>query len=95
MFGTRPHVKDFELTIPHSLYENWADCFQDHELSVRLGKSGNLVHIERSTNRASDNASIDKNNNSIHKAWVEQDSFSEDFIFFSNYSNGQVFRKVR
>jgi hypothetical protein len=38
---------------------------------------------------------IDKNNNSIHKAWVEQDSFSEDFIFFSNYSNGQVFRKVR
>ena len=62
MFGTRPHVKDFELTIPHSLYENWADCFQDHELSVRLGKSGNLVHIERSTNRASDNASIDKNN---------------------------------
>ena len=62
MFGTRPYVEDFELTIPHSLYENWADCFQDHELSVRLGKSGNLVHIERSTNRASDNASIDKNN---------------------------------
>ena len=62
MFGTRPYVEDFELTIPHSLYENWADCFQDHELSVRLGKAGNLVHIERSTNRASDKASIDKSN---------------------------------
>ena len=46
MFGTRPCVKDFELTIPQvTFYENWADCFQDHELSVRLGKSGNLVHI--------------------------------------------------
>ena len=37
---------------------------------------------------------LDKNNNSIHKAWLEQGSFNEDFIF-SNYSNGQVFRKVR
>ncbi len=42
-----------------------------------------------------DFSSIDKNNNSIHKAWLEQEFFSEDFIFFSNYSNGQVFRKVR
>ncbi len=60
MFGIRPYYSHFELTIPKSLYENWADCFQDHELSVRLGKSGNLVHIERSTNRAADPASIDK-----------------------------------
>ena len=42
-----------------------------------------------------DFSSIDKNNNSIHKAWLEQGSFNEDFIFFSNYSNGQVFRKIR
>ena len=60
MFGVRPYSKYFELTIPQSLYENWADCFQDHELSIQLGKAGHLAWVERGTNRASDSASIDR-----------------------------------
>ncbi len=93
MFGTRPYVKDFELTIPQSLYENWADCFQDHELSVRLGKSGNLVHIERSTNRASDNASIDRNNIVIGRGEREIGEIfdlTEEFEKFLLNSSGSV-----
>lgn len=67
MFGVRPYSKYFELTIPKTLYQSWADCFQDHELSIKLGKSGNLVHIERSTNRAVDAGVIDKENVVIGK----------------------------
>ena len=62
MFGNRPYAEHFELTIPKSLFEKWADAFQDHELSIRLGMSGNLAHIERITNRVADNAAIDKAN---------------------------------
>ncbi|MDA8951170.1 hypothetical protein N9H70_11000 [Pseudomonadales bacterium] len=62
MFGNRPYSKYFELCAPTSLYENWAECFQDHETSLRLAKSGEALHIEGSKNRASDSASIDKTN---------------------------------
>lgn len=62
MFGNRPYSKYFELCIPKGLYQNWGDCFIDHELSIILGKKGELIHIQRSTNRASDAASIDRQN---------------------------------
>ena len=41
-----------------------------------------------------DFSSVDENKNSIYKAWAENDYINKNFIFFSNYSNGQVFRKV-
>ncbi len=67
MFGNRPYAENFELTIPKALFEKWADAFQDHELAIRLGKSGNLAHIERNTNRVADSAAIDKSNIKILK----------------------------
>tara|TARA_B110000240_G_scaffold197376_1_gene252376 strand:- start:1224 stop:3134 length:1911 start_codon:yes stop_codon:yes gene_type:complete len=67
MFGTRPYHKYFELCIPENLYENWADCFEDHELAIILGKKNRLAAIQRSTNRATDSASIDKQNIIIGK----------------------------
>ena len=65
MFGYRPYSDHFELCIPEGLYKNWAECFKDHELSLRLAQGGNLVHIQSSTNSAADSASIDKRNITI------------------------------
>ena len=41
-----------------------------------------------------DFSSVDENRNSIYKAWTENGYINKNFIFFSNYSNGQVFRKI-
>ena len=41
-----------------------------------------------------DFSSIDKNNNSIHKAWLEQGSFNEDFIFFQITLTGKCLEKL-
>ena len=67
MFGTRPYHKYFELCIPENLYESWADCFEDHELAIILGRKNKLAAIQRSTNRSTDPASIDKQNIIIGK----------------------------
>ena len=42
-----------------------------------------------------DFSSVDKNGNSIYKAWEENKKINQDFIFYSNYSNGQVFRRIK
>ena len=41
-----------------------------------------------------DDYSVDKNGNSIYKAFEENISLREKFIIFAYYSNGIVFRKV-
>jgi hypothetical protein len=68
MFGNRPYIEHFELCIPKALYKNWADCFQDHELSLRIARSGNqMVHVQGKKNVAADSRSIDKANIVISK----------------------------
>lgn len=60
MFGTRPHHKFFELCVPDQLFENWATCFVDHELSLQFAQNGEYVHIHSIGNTPADSASIDK-----------------------------------
>lgn len=42
-----------------------------------------------------DFTSVDKNNNSIYKAWSENQILSDKFIIYSYYSSGVVFRKIK
>ncbi|AAQ00318.1 DNA helicase [Prochlorococcus marinus subsp. marinus str. CCMP1375] len=62
MFGSRPYAKYFELCVPAEIFEQWADVFQDHELSLRFAKCGDLAHVQGEGNRAADSRSIDKSN---------------------------------
>lgn len=60
MFGTRPYHRHFELCAPDGLFEDWATCFIDHELSLNFAKQGDYVHIHSLSNTPSDTASVDK-----------------------------------
>ena len=60
MFGNRPYHTYFELCVPDGLFENWATCFVDHELSLQFARGGDYVHIHSSGNTPADSASIDK-----------------------------------
>ena len=63
MFGTRGYSKHFELAIPKSLYEQWFECFTEHEESLRYLKSfGKYIHISGRKTQVTDSASIDPEN---------------------------------
>ena len=62
MFGTRPYVRWFELCIPDSLYEEWATCFADHELSIQSAIAGDAMHFSSTRTSSADSASIDDKN---------------------------------
>lgn len=59
MFGNRPYSEFFELCVPKPLFDDWADCFSNHELSLRLARAGHYQHIESGRVSASDAAAID------------------------------------
>ena len=62
MFGSRPYAKHFELCVPREIFEQWKDVFEDHELSLRFAKGGDLAHVQSETTRAVDAGAIDKEN---------------------------------
>lgn len=63
MFGTRSYSKHFELAVPRSLYEQWFECFTEHEESLRYLKSfGKYIHISGRKTQVTDSASIDPDN---------------------------------
>lgn len=62
MFGHRPYSRYFELCVPSQLFQNWADCFQDHELSLRLAKANHPIHIYGGRTQVADRAAIDLRN---------------------------------
>jgi hypothetical protein len=62
MFGWRPYSKHFELCVPETLFKNWAECFHDHEVSLRLAKAGEYLHVYGDKTQVVDAAAIDKNN---------------------------------
>ena len=66
------------------IYESSIPIFQYLEERVSLG---GFIMID-------DFTSIDANQNSIYKAWKENKYFENNFVYYSSYSNGQVFRKV-
>ena len=60
MFGNRPYSDYFELCVPTSLFNDWADCFASHELSLRTAKAGHYVHVQSGRTSAADAGSIDR-----------------------------------
>lgn len=61
MFGTRSYKKHFELAVPESLYNDWAECFHEHETALSLLRdSGIYLHIQSGRTRATDTRSVDK-----------------------------------
>ena len=60
MFGNRSYSRFFELCVPRELFSNWADCFTDHELSLRSAMAGDYVHIYGGRTSPADNVSIHK-----------------------------------
>ena len=67
------------------IYESSISIFNFLENRVSVG---GFIMID-------DFSSIDKNGNSIYKAWEENKKINQNFIFYSNYSNGQVFRRIK
>ena len=62
MFGWRPYSQHFELCVPETLFKNWAECFHDHEVSLRLAKAGEYLHVYGDKTQVVDSGAIDKNN---------------------------------
>ena len=62
MFGNRPYSKFFELSVPQTLFENWADTFAHHELSLEMARNGDYIHFQGKKTSATDSASLDKTN---------------------------------
>ena len=68
MFGTRPNSHYFELCVPEQLYLDWANCFRDHELSLRLARAGVYQHIQSGRTSVADAAAIDKANVTVEQS---------------------------
>ena len=70
MFGTRPYVSWLELSIPESLYQDWYDCFYDHELSVQSIMRGGKLHFSSRRTSSADSASIDERHVAGHSGEI-------------------------
>ena len=68
MFGNRPYSKYLELCVPGELFNDWATCFQDHELSLRMAKAGVYQHIQSGSNTVVDKGAIDKEHVTVEKS---------------------------
>jgi predicted peroxiredoxin len=68
MFGTRPNSNFFELCVPDQLFNDWANCFQDHELSLRLARAGAYQHVQSGRTAVADAGAIDKQNVTVEKS---------------------------
>lgn len=68
MFGNRPYSKYFELCVPSTLFDDWANCFGDHELSLRLAKAGVYQHIQSGKTSVADKGAIDVQSVTMEKS---------------------------
>ncbi|MDA9189952.1 hypothetical protein N9P07_00795 [Alphaproteobacteria bacterium] len=68
MFGTRPRSEFFELCVPETLFFDWANCFQDHELSLRLARAGVYQHVQSGRTNVVDRGAIDNKNITTEKS---------------------------
>jgi hypothetical protein len=60
MFGNRPYSQYMEICVPETLFLDWANCFTDHEISVRAAKNQQPLHAYSDSNRPADSASIQR-----------------------------------
>ena len=68
MFGSRPRSEFFELCVPQTLFRDWANCFQDHELSLRLARAGIYQHVQSGRTNVVDRGAIDNENVTAEKS---------------------------
>lgn len=68
MFGNRPYSEYFELCVPESLLQDWATVFQDHEISLRLARSGAYQHVQSARTAVVDSGAIDKQNVTMERS---------------------------
>lgn len=68
MFGNRPYSPCFELCVPEPLFNDWADCFQQHELSLRMARAKIYQHIQSNRTSVADRGAIDLQNVTVEKA---------------------------
>ena len=68
MFGNRPYSQYFELCVPQTLFNDWADCFQDHELSLRMARAKVYQHVQGIRNSVADRGAIDLRNITMEKS---------------------------
>jgi hypothetical protein len=68
MFGNRPYSEYFELCVPEQLYKDWAECFNDHEVSLRLAKAGIYQHIQGKRTAVVDAGALDKENVTMERS---------------------------
>ncbi|MDG1097136.1 MAG: Z1 domain-containing protein [Methylophilaceae bacterium] len=68
MFGNRPYSEYFELCVPDQLYKDWAECFNDHEISLTLAKAGAYQHVQGRRTAVVDAGALDKKNVTIEKS---------------------------
>lgn len=68
MFGNRPYSEHFELCVPESLLQDWATVFQDHEISLRLARSGAYQHIQSARTAVVDSGAIDQKNVTMERS---------------------------
>ena len=68
MFGNRPYSRFFELCVPEALFSDWANCFADHEVTIRLARAGVLQHVQSNRTQVSDTAAIDRENVTVEKS---------------------------
>ena len=68
MFGTRPNSSFFELCVPGQLFEDWATCFNDHEISLRFARAGAYHHIQSQRTAVVDSGAIDKANVTVEQS---------------------------
>lgn len=68
MFGYRDYAKYFELCVPGKLFSDWANCFNNHELSLRLAKAGVYQHVQKGRMSVIDAAARDNKNVTVEKS---------------------------
>lgn len=68
MFGARPNSQFFELCVPEQLFKDWSNCFQDHEISLRLARAGVYQHIQSGRTSVADTGAIDKQHVTVEKS---------------------------
>lgn len=77
MFGYREYSEFFELAVPEKLFSDWANCFSDHEFSLKMAQAGTPFHLETGRTAVTDSASKDKQHVRVNRGgeWLVGEIF--------------------
>ena len=76
MFGNRkPYLRDMEITVPTSLYEDWHRLFVLHNLALISVEQGDPIWLEEGRIRAAASSSIDRSRLSMSSGEIKSELF--------------------